>query len=154
MNEIMTKRYILEHRFLPSAFLNNPSHVFNKINAKKESLFYDLYEAFEIDCKKDDFKIEVMENNNMFAYVVKIPQPKECSITYDCECSRIVFYKCKNTSLARYLTLEYDLFVSKLKNEPLFMLCEWTKLSHNNYGNIIGLDDTIQMNLIKKFLKY
>ena len=153
---VMTKRYILEHKFLPSAFLNNPTYLLNKINDKKELLFYDLYQAFEIECNERDFKIDKLENEIMLAYSVKIPQPKEYALTYDAECSRIVFYvNKKNYSLARYITLEYDLFISKLYNRgPLFMLCEWTKCSHNNYGNIIGLNDNEQINLIKNFLKY
>ena len=155
MSMIMTKRYILEHRFLPSAFLNNPTFLFNKIKNKKELLFYDLYKGFSVDCKISDFKIDILENDTMFAYVVKIPQPKEYASTYDAECSRIIFYRSKKKpSLARYITLEYDLFISKyVKKEPLFMLCEWTKDSHNNYGNTIGIDDFQQINLIKSFLR-
>ena len=156
MSGIMTKRYILEHRFLPSAFLNNPTFLFNKIKNKKELLFYDLYNGFSVDCQKSDFKIDILENDVMFAYVVKISQPKEYASTYDAECSRIVFYRDKKRpSLARYITLEYDLFISKYGTKgPLFMLCEWTKNSHINYGNIIGIDDLQQINLIKSFLKY
>ena len=113
MSKIMTKRYILEHRFLPSAFLNNPTFLFNKIKNKKELLFYYLYNGFSVDCKKSDFKVDILENDTMFAYVVKIPQPKIYANTYDAECSRIVFYRNKKTSIARYIKLEYDLFISK-----------------------------------------
>ena len=42
----------------------------------------------------------------MFVYVVKIPQPKVYANTYDAECSRIVFYRNKKTSIARYIKLE------------------------------------------------
>ena len=84
-----------------------------------------------------------LENGKMLIYAIKIPQPKKYSDSYDCECSRIIFYFNKSKpNFARYITIEYDLFISMLSNKgPFFMLCEWTKHSHNNYGNIIGLDD-------------
>ena len=156
MSEIRSNRYILEHQFLPSAYLNNPVHLLNKIKEKKELLFYDLYNAFHIECNEKEFKINKLENEKMLVYAIKIPQPKKYADSYDCECSRIIFYFNKTKpNFARYITLEYDLFISMLnKKRPFFMLCEWTKHSHNNYGNIIGLDDDEQINLIKSFLKY